>query len=211
MDDISGVKYAYVSFEDPSGSKWQIVPLAYDENIKLWVGSYIIKATDESGTYTKFNIEMIDNAGNQVNGSSLLDPFKDSLTFTVNNNSADITPPQVISAETMPKVLNVGDILTFRLNILDDISGVKYVYIGFKNPSGSRVEFFQLAYDENIKLWVGSYTIKATDEGGTYTKFMVDMIDNAGNKVNSYSLLDPFKDSLTFTIRSLSGTPELLK
>jgi len=205
-DDKSGVKSVSISFKNPSGSRTQHVILHQKKSTNIWEGKYIIQPTDENGIYKDFFLNITDNAGNQVFGWDLLNDFKDKMTFTINNSyGGDIKPPQLVDIEIEPKIVGVGDILTIKVHVNDNLSGVRNVSISFKNPSGSRTQFVMLKFDGQSNMWVGKYKVSPWDENGVYKDFFINLIDIAGNQSYGWNLTDSFKDKMKFTIENKIG------
>lgn len=202
IDDKSGVKSVYIGIKNPSGSRTLFVHLNRDTESSMWIGHYIVQPTDEGGLYNQFFIHLEDNAGNPINSWELLNSYKEKTSFTVINSKGDIKVPTVTSIEITPKIVNVNDTITIKANICDDNSGVKSAYIGIKNPSGSKTLFIHLSMDMQNDIWIGSYTVQSTDQGGIYKDVFIHLEDNAGNPINSWNLLDIFKDNMTFTVNN---------
>jgi hypothetical protein len=205
-DDLSGVRNVSVSFKNPSGSRTQHVMLKCDYSSNMWIGKYKVSPWDEDGVYREFFINVTDNAGNQAYGWNLSDSFKDKMIFTIENKvGGDINPPKILNAEVTPKLVNVGESISFKVEASDDISGVKTIAISFKNPSGSRVQYIPLHFDETTKKWIGNYTARFTDEGGIYDDFFINMTDKAQNQTYGWNLSNAFKGKMIFTISNNGG------
>ncbi|WZL73406.1 Ig-like domain repeat protein [Clostridiaceae bacterium 35-E11] len=201
-DDKSGVKSAYIGIKNPSGSRTLFVHLNKDTEINQWTGKYTVLPNDEGGVYNQFFVHIDDNAGNTINSWESLNLYKEKMEFTITNNDGDIKAPVVTDIEITPKEVNVNDTLTIRANISDDKSGVKSAYVGIKSPSGNKTLFIHLHLDEKNNIWVGSYTIKQSDQCGVYKDMFIHLEDNARNPINSWNLLDKFKGSLTFMVNN---------
>lgn len=205
-DNKSGIKSVSISFKNPSGSRTQHIALHPEKSTNIWEGNYIIQPTDESGVYKDFFITMTDNAGNQTYGWELLNDFKDKMIFTVNNISGgDTRPPEVVNAENTPKLVSVGDTLIIKVDVKDDLSGIRSVSISFKNPSGSRLQHVALQLDSLSNMWIGKYKVCTWDENGVYSEFFINLTDKAGNQTYGWNLSDSFKEKMIFTVNNSSG------
>lgn len=201
-DDNSGVKSAYIGIKTPSGSRTLIVHLNMNAASNLWTGNYKILPTDEGGLYEELFIHLEDNAGNSINSWELLSLYKEKTEFKVINSNGDIQAPTLNNIEIIPKLVNVNDTLTIKANISDDNSGVKSAYVGIKSPLGSKILFVYLNKEIESNLWIGSYKMLQTDQGGIYKDMFIHLEDNAGNPINSWDLLNAFKNNMTFTVNN---------
>jgi Bacterial Ig domain/S-layer homology domain len=184
-DDISGIKSAYVSYQSPSKNRSQAIYLTYKPVEGIWEGSYTIKPTDEGGTWSVYYTSLADYAGNKVliDGSEGVTSNRDETNILVNNQIGDSTPPELESYEISPQEVNVGDTVTVRAKIKDDISGIKSAYVSYQSPSKNRSQAIYLTYKPVEGIWEGSYTVKSTDERGTWSVYYTSLADFAGNKV----------------------------
>jgi hypothetical protein len=109
------------------------------------------------------------------------------------------------SKKEKPRTVEVGETITIRANIKDDISGVKSVSVSFKNPSKRRTENISLSQKLTSNIWQGAYEIHPTDEPGKYEDFFISIKDNAGNKVHGWETLQDFRDQMVFYVENSQG------
>jgi uncharacterized protein YjdB len=121
------------------------------------------------------------------------------VTIT-NNVNVDIQHPKMVNIFIKQKTVNVGEKINIKAIITGDISGVKYVWVTFKNPSNSKSQSVYLNHDTSTNLWIGEYVIQSTDEVGVYNEFFLSLEDKADNKVLEWNLSDKFEKKMTFTI-----------
>jgi hypothetical protein len=134
------------------------------------------------------------------------------IIFTVENSQWGYQSSKLKDAEITPKVVKVGETLSFKLDAEDDLAGVKSISISFKNPSGTRTEHVPLRFDTNAKKWMGAYKVLSTDEGGKYKEFFISLSDNAGNRTYGWNLANDFEGKIIFNIDNDKGDvipPEL--
>ncbi|MED4069583.1 hypothetical protein, partial [Priestia megaterium] len=72
----------------------------------------------------------------------------------------DSTAPVLTSVEVSPQEVKVGDTVEVRVKATDDISGVQSVSVAYYTPSKNRTVHFQMRYDSQDDIWIGSYVIK---------------------------------------------------
>ena len=209
----SGVKSGLIGYRTPSGNRTQGIQLIYNTEEGIWEGNYTIKSTDENGTWNIYWIDLKDNAGNSIlingyGGTTL--PDKSQTNFIVNNETSDSTPPVLENIEVSPQELNVGDTVTIKAQVRDVGSGVKSGLIGYRTPSGNRTQGIQLIYNTEEGIWEGNYTIKSTDENGTWNIYWIDLKDNAGNSIliNGYGGTTlPDKSQTNFIVNNQNSDP----
>ncbi|MEZ0482081.1 Ig-like domain-containing protein [Planococcus sp. SSTMD024] len=192
-DELTGVKYARVIFDSPSGERSLTVNLAFNDSTGLYEGDYLIVPEDEGGTWRFDYVYVIDNASNskiyyQVNSSS-------SLDFFINNKNGDGTPPEVLNLNLNTNELKPGDTLIINGEVQDDLSGVRYARAIFDSPSGARSLTVNLAINKSTGQYTGEYLVTPEDEGGIWRFNYVYVIDNASNSkiyynINSVNSLD---------------------
>ncbi|MED4069574.1 hypothetical protein, partial [Priestia megaterium] len=93
----------------------------------------------------------------------------------------DSTAPVLTSVEVSPQEVKVGDTVEVRVKATDDISGVQSVSVAYYTPSKNRTVHFQMRYDNQHDIWVGSYVIKETDEAGIWSLRYIYPEDKVGN------------------------------
>ncbi|WP_338788148.1 hypothetical protein [Metabacillus sp. FJAT-53654] len=176
-DDKSGVKSVLAVYQNPSDNRYLYINLKYDSNQDLWVGSYTVQDTDEEGIWSIDHWTLSDNAGNLT---GIFTPQTEA-EFELINPDGDGEGPTLEGLEISPKSVSVGDTINIKARVSDDKSGVKSVLAVYQNPSDNRYLYINLKYDSNQDLWVGSYTVRDTDEEGIWSIDHWTLSDNAGN------------------------------
>lgn len=70
------------------------------------------------------------------------------------SSSGDGTPPVLESIEVSPTTVGVGDTVTVKARITDDISGVDKVSLNYYNLSKNRTLGLEMHYDSETDFWV---------------------------------------------------------
>lgn len=110
----------------------------------------------------------------------------------------DSTPPVLESVEISPKEVNVGDTITIKAKISDDLSGVNFANVSFKSPSEERTQGIILSENADTGYWEGSYVVQDYDESGEWELWYIAVNDNAGNS-KSY-LSNEIETNINFII-----------
>jgi hypothetical protein len=129
-------------------------------------------------------------------------------------SSEDSLPPVLENIEVSPNKVNVGDLVTIKASVIDDLSGVSGITVLYKRPSDQNIEKVSLQWDTEQNLWVGTYKILTSTIAGEWKFDSINFSDKAGNwgsKVAS-DLNNAFE--LGFIVNNPSGgdtTPPVLK
>ena len=178
-DDVSGVKSLAVLFDPPSQNSTTVIRLYHNEITGLYEGEYTIDKYTEAGKWTFRTVIAEDKAGNtkQYKPSE----FPDEIFYQVFNEMADNTPPVVKSIELSDKELVNEEKLKIKMDISDDLSGVKSVAVLFDPPSQNSTMVTRLYYNAVSGLFEGEYTLDPYTESGKWTFRTVIVEDIAGN------------------------------
>ncbi|MFK9091472.1 Ig-like domain-containing protein [Bacillus salipaludis] len=171
-DTESSVKQVEVQFSSKSG-QFRFVDLTLDEQTGKWTGSYQVRANDESGDWS-FEVAAADQYDNWT-------WYNSDKKISIDNPDADFLAPVVDSVALSAAKVSLGEDLVITAAVHDDKSGVNEVSAYLTSPSGEG-RYVTLSYDENLKKWVGSYTISQRDEPGEWTLSELDLTDNADNR-----------------------------
>jgi hypothetical protein len=119
------------------------------------------------------------------NGSNDEGSKTDPNKPTERDEDSDVTPPRLLSAEFVPPVVQDGDVTTFTVMVVDDISGVKSISGVVASPSGAPQGFAcQSDGLEGSNRFVSRITVpKEAAEGQWVVKYL-SLGDNAGNTIN---------------------------
>ncbi|MCI2254559.1 hypothetical protein L2D08_09290, partial [Domibacillus sp. PGB-M46] len=109
--------------------------------------------------------------------------------------------------------MGAGETLTIKAYATDEGSDVSQVFVSYKSPSGNRTQGLNLKYNPTEKVWQGSYTVKDTDERGTWTLYGMILRDTAGNEVIITGTRLPDQSTTSFTVNNENGdsTPPKLE
>lgn len=101
------------------------------------------------------------------------------------DEDSDVLPPRLLAAEFVPSVVQDGDVTTFTVIVVDDLSGVKNISGVVASPSGAPQGFAcQSDGLEGSNRFVSRITVpKEAAEGQWVVKYL-SLSDNAGNSTN---------------------------
>ncbi|GGA36049.1 DUF7743 domain-containing protein [Psychrobacillus lasiicapitis] len=184
-DDMSGVEHVSMNYSSPSSNSRRSVRL-YKENEGLFEGIYFAQSNDESGKWILDSIFIEDKAGNDLylhkNNNNL--PDEDLTSFTIENESGgDKTPPVIENIEVSPLNVKVGETVTVKAKVTDDMSGVNEVLFYYKSPSENSFASLTLNHDIAGDYWMGSYKVREGAEFGLWKLQQITLNDKAGNEL----------------------------
>lgn len=200
-DDVSGVESVHTSVN--IGDQTRYVDMVYNQTAGLYEGFYTVQQSDPSGP-ASLNIYVTDTAGNSDHSS-----FTEKLE--INNTNGDFNAPNVETVEVTPNVANVGDKVTIKAKITDDISGVENVNANVK--IGEQYRYVDIAYNSITQLYEGIYTVQQNDPSGS-VDIVIDSRDVAGNygsstHENLLEINNPNGDFIAPVIESVEVTPNI--
>lgn len=101
------------------------------------------------------------------------------------DEDSDVTPPRLLAADFIPPTVQDGEITTFTVIVIDDISGVKSISGVVGSPSGAQQGFAcQSDGLEGSNRFISRLTVpKEAAEGQWVVKYL-SLSDNAGNTTN---------------------------
>jgi len=142
-DDISGIYYAFITYKNPYGEQYS--GLIGGQISSSWTNlgdnNYSITTTLSefaiTGEWYISSVQIKDNANNFLN-ENYYSSDQSVLTFNVMGGYEDIDKPVLNSISISNENIQAGDDLTFILNMTDDISGIYYAFITYKNPYGEQ-------------------------------------------------------------------------
>ncbi len=143
-DDMSGVNNILVWMDLPDGG-FEIAGggtlISGTILDGVWEMTESFSEFTDPGIATVNQITLVDLAGNTFSyGYDDLVNLGFDLDFEIiNNNIADTTPPELVSFELSPQVIDVTDgpqIVTFTVGATDDMSGVNNVLVWMDLPDG---------------------------------------------------------------------------
>jgi hypothetical protein len=227
-DDLSGAESFFVYFTSPSGSQSHFSFIGRTGGSPLdgtYSGSVEIPQFVESGIWSASISSLRDSVGNTV---SLDSANLASLGFPTDLNVdsvPDTTPPSIVSADFAPPAIDVsgGDqVITLRLSLTDDISGVDvdrfYFFASIDSPG------FQQQYIIPTPVlipvpgmpdtWDLPWTIPQHSAGGTWSLGLT-IADNAGNFLfapgaGSFDVISTVEDLIPPQLTGLSFSPVVI-
>ncbi|WHZ02863.1 Ig-like domain-containing protein [Neobacillus sp. YX16] len=180
-DDKSGVKSASIYLYGNSSASVYPINMTFDEGNQVWTADYVIPAYAGLGFHS-VSVDIEDHAGN-------LEFYYAAQSLLILNDNPDHQAPVFESITLSPEEASAGDEVTFKVNFADNHSGVKNASLVLFNPDSAdsynadderAYRFIDLVYNEQEKLWIGTYTVTAADPIGAWT-LSYDVEDNAGN------------------------------
>ncbi len=168
-----------------------------------WRGTFEVPQYAEAGNWQVMNIALRDRAGNYswLDSSQLIE-LEIPIELPIAADPTDTTPPQLISLDFVPKVINTSNgssEVTVTMSITDDLAGVHFspttpfltyfeAGINFRSPSGQQNQFN--AYAGNFTLvsgtpldgdWVGTVPFPQYSEDGTWWVDLLQVKDMTNN------------------------------
>jgi hypothetical protein len=180
-DAKSGVKSATIYLYSNSSANSYPITLAYDESNEVWSADYVIPAFASAGFHSLY-LDVADHAGN-------VEFYYPINSLLILNDFSDNEAPKFESISISPEQALRGEEVTFKVNFTDNQSGVKNASLVLFNPDSAdsynadderAYRFIDLAYSEQENVWIGTYTVKATDPLGSW-KISYEVEDLAGN------------------------------
>jgi uncharacterized protein YjdB len=208
-DDSSGIKNVEVWYNSPSGGTLNHSTLTINPYLNGdIVGSLCINKYSETGFWKVAFIELYDNAGNKTTvfnsniysfGSNLED--LSAGTVYVSTALTEYVPPEFQGISVDKKSTGPGTSVNITVNASDSISGLNYVMVLYKSPSGAS-KIVTMVPDENgalkYAMQIGKY-----DEAGKWTVDSILVCDNAGNYTDIYNT-EAYTDP-DLTLKNLSS------
>ncbi len=185
-DDLSGVRWVNVWFVNPSGSQGIFADLKRDGATDVWKGKAIFPRYSEPGEW-KISASAYDIAYNNMYLTPEQLPAGSPRNIIV-TSLWDNTGPELVQLTIDPPSIDVSEsdkTADVAALITDDLSGVEWVNVQFKSPSGSKYIYTYLRRDGTTDIWKGKAPFPQYSEAGTW-KISADMWD----KINNHRQLD---------------------
>ncbi|MDV3425666.1 MAG: hypothetical protein LIR50_00070, partial [Bacillota bacterium] len=188
-DTLSEISNVYLNYKLPSGANKSVYLNAQDGNYEgcLEIGEYY-----ESGSYKVDNIHFNDSLGNTVyvyNSESYTDSSLNLQDLSagdleVTGTTPDIEAPKLNSIIVDKHNASVGDVVTIAIDASDDVSGIVYINVNYRLPSGD-IKNIELT---NINgRYIGTIDIGKYNELGIYKLNRINISDCAGNETEIYN------------------------
>ena len=184
-DNFSGINYMYGQFENEHGVRMHVDLIRVDSGVYR-VSKKVLSYTN-SGTYELKNINVQYNSGFSLRLDKRPEDcfdcssdryFDESISFEVYGTVEDVTAPTLTSIEVSTNQVTLNDIISFFLEVEDDVSGIFSVEVSVMGPEGG---FSTRAYLVEGNLYRADYKIQYTNKPGEYRVYAVYLNDRAEN------------------------------
>jgi hypothetical protein len=192
-DDSSGMSYALVQWDSPSGQQTHQDSQYAGSPMKtgsLDVRTPQMSLYQEPGTWKLDGVTLCDRAGNcRSYLDTQLDPFLSPRTDNVvNTRSPDVTKPTMSAGVVLTPTVSLASatpLMRVRAHLVDDIAGVRSAYVCFKSPSGLQSlcptgTYSHASLSSNQYMEV-AVTAGQPWETGTWTMCLAVIADVPGN------------------------------
>ncbi|WHY91670.1 hypothetical protein QNK12_29420 [Neobacillus cucumis] len=116
----------------------------------------------------------------------------------------DITPPTLNSFTITANEATVGDQVKISADVTDDLTGVQYVYVYYKNPNETGGKSVSLYYNSTTGKYEGTFDVGQYDAEGEWKIGYITVRDNQGNYYDYYNGTYTYKGS-TYEYRDLGN------
>lgn len=147
---------------------------------------------EPSGIFTLKEVVIRDRAGGQQTYNAEPDtedgekPLTFSASFYVNTAHMDTAHPVLRSVSVGSGVRDAEDEVTrypITATVADDLSGVDYIILKFKNPGGESISKVLRAADYQNGVYTGRLKVDFDRQPGIYVLNSVAVCDRAGNRM----------------------------
>ncbi len=198
-DDLSGaISYQRVYLRSPSGDQYQYV---YCYNISgtpldgEWARDFTFPEHSELGTWKIYYVYLEDEVGNNSRiDADILDAMGFPTEIEIISDQ-DTDPPVLTNLTITPLSIDTSDgdqLLTVTVTASDNPSGIDYMRVYLRNPSGT-VSQYRYLYSSDLTdgtifdgTWQDTITIPQFSESGTWRVYSVSLRDKASNYINLY-------------------------
>jgi putative cell wall-binding protein len=115
---------------------------------------------------------------------------------TYSSNSTDTTPPVVSGVSVDKTEAHPGDEVTVSIDATDDMSGVSYVSVSYKNSSSYQTIYQDAVYNEATKKYEAKILIDNTTKPGPWIQNSIYVSDNA----NNYQTIQNYFSGSSYTV-----------
>ncbi|WP_175990241.1 Ig-like domain-containing protein [Bacillus sp. Marseille-Q1617] len=182
-DNESGVSMVKAYYKKPSGLSQTIY--LYKDAVGTFTGTHSIGKYEESGEWILTSIYISDKEGNSKTYSDFIDKDGNLQSFencklTITGTTIDSEAPVLNEISVTSTKVSPNEKIEVRAKITDNESGVSYVKVNYRNPSGN-TKYFYLYKTTTDNEYVGSMTISQYEERGDRVLTSVYLRDNVGN------------------------------
>lgn len=197
-DNLSGVKQISVRFKNKSNDHILAVSMLSKNDYNPSTGCYV-KALDigkheQAGNFELYRVLVSDEAGNrQYYGPESeqddhcefeLLPQEPHFQVESQGKAADTTAPELDSVTFNQAGVDAPGKLTVSVKASDDHSGIRRIYLRFKNEENGRsmsIGFSPKDYNPITKCYEGTLSIEKNERSGTFDLVSAKVTDNAKN------------------------------
>ncbi|OCA85956.1 hypothetical protein A8F94_14005 [Bacillus sp. FJAT-27225] len=191
FEEESGVDYAYAYYSSPTGGS-KTVYLNFNEETANYEGTFDVSTYDDAGQWKLSSLYLKDRQGNGYRIYHRETPYKGSTyeyrnlsgyTIEVYGTLVDDTAPRLGGFSLSSTRANGGESITLSADIIEEGSGVEYVYVSYVPPSGDSEggKPIELAYNEETGKFEGSFYADPYDLPGIWSIGTIQMGDKLNN------------------------------
>ncbi|WP_312642729.1 hypothetical protein [Hydrogenoanaerobacterium sp.] len=199
-DNLSGIKQISVRFKNNDNNHILSTAILCKNDYNPATGCYVrninIGQYEQAGTFELHRVSVSDEAGNrqyycpesEEDDHSDFDVLPAEPSFTVKNQgkAADITPPALESVTFNQAGVDAPGKLTVLAKASDDDSGVRRIYLRFRNEESGRSLSIGLSardYNPATGCYEGTFSIEKNEKSGTFDLVIAKVTDQAKNSL----------------------------
>ena len=188
-DNLSGVDFIALFFNSPSsvqyfdiqGGSWM------QKNDSTYIGKTKINKWAENGNWFVKQVQITDNATN-----TYVDFTQENDTiasFTVISDNEDISAPYIKEINYTPQPVQNDDSLQIELKLIEQASGIDFISVFLKSPSGSQYSDIQGSswVRSNDSIFVSKIKINHWAENGQWYVGQIQVSDSAKNTTSIFT------------------------
>jgi len=192
-DDLSGAHPIFAFYNQPNGSQTNSSATLVSGNRLdgVWEKTYTIPQFSQTGTGTIDPLRLCDMVGNCIDFDfqDLVDLGFDPDFEIIDNNSQDISAPELINFSMVPQIIDISNgpgQITISIEATDDLSGAHPIFAFYNQPNGSQTNSSATLVSGNRLdgVWEKTYTIPQFSQTGTGTIDPLRLCDMVGNCIN---------------------------
>jgi acyl dehydratase len=174
-DDKSGPANGALSFHNSTQTTDDMIFLTLNSSTGLFEGSINVTSDFQDGLWTVYQIQAIDNDGN--NRMESLSGY----TFKMSGGVSDVTPPTWKNLKMSDTAVQPGDSISFSVEIYDSGTGPDNAAIYISGPNGAALDPKFLTLNSSTGLFEGKINIALNSQIGVWTIYKIQANDKYGN------------------------------
>jgi phosphotransferase system HPr-like phosphotransfer protein len=184
-DNASGIKYVTVTYQNEYIGSWA-VDAVYNEETGKYDAVFPVDYETRTGKWTVPHIVVTDQNDNSETYWYSDNQYFDNIAFTVLNESSNDDTAPVINGMSVNKTeAQYGDEVILSLDVSDDSSGVKEVYVQYWNDYyGSSYSY--AVYNQETKKYEIKFPIDYSTTTGQWRVTYISVADNQNNYAYFY-------------------------